>query len=152
MYTTQQLNKAGLCYFNLSSLNKHLEIMKRTLVCVFVCVQSLCEEMRMLERFYKALILCLNPMKSRPHLNPACILYKYLSMCSPPFKTLRFILDKPLTPKPPLKEPICPPMNLLTAPKLHETLDNDPNFGSAPTNCISCQTHSTEPQTTSFFV
>jgi len=38
MYTVKTLNKAGLRYFNLSTLNKHLKIMKRMFVYVFVCV------------------------------------------------------------------------------------------------------------------
>lgn len=89
----------------------------------------MCEEMRVLERFYMVLLLCLNPMKTRSHLNPASILYKYLSLYFPPLKTLRFILDKFLTPKPPLKEPICPqwtskPPQISTRPLIMiQTLD-----------------------------
>lgn len=79
-------------------------------VCVHLCVRKWgrYKAYRQSWGFYEALLLCLNPMKTRPHLNPAFILYKYLSLSLLLFKPLRFILDKCLTPKPPLKEPTCP--------------------------------------------
>lgn len=92
-------------------------------------------------------------MKTRPHLNPAFILYKYLSLSLLLFKTQRFILDKCLTPKPPLKEPTCPqwtskPSHNSTS-LLKKTLNNDPNFNLPHLLYTSCQTHFPEPQTTS---